>query len=216
MKTNRRNVIKLGAAAAVASVIPMTAGAAQEDGEIIRAFNAWAKAHERAEAAWAASGVAYEQYIATGLDNPPDELVEKRCISPGGNIWIDAYPRNELAKVARRRVGAKRPAWEVGREQARLEALYDQWASAKKAKHDELVQPFSDRADREDGVATALLRALALAKPTSLHGVALKLIAAVAWCAEGCSQWGVNGEVIDDAAADALRITGIEKPAVAS
>ncbi len=56
MKTSRRNAIKLGAAAAVASVIPMTANAAPDgDPEAAALFNACVKAN--AAHAKAAHGV---------------------------------------------------------------------------------------------------------------------------------------------------------------
>ena len=54
MKTTRRNAIKLGAAAAVASIVPLTATLAKEDGEIISLFKKYLVKYQECREACAA------------------------------------------------------------------------------------------------------------------------------------------------------------------
>ena len=214
METSRRNAIKLGAAAAVASVIPMTATLAKEDGEVIRLFNAFTKAHHAAVKLNKAYTDAEERAHdltpfppeLAALAKPPFPIVHRND--------LDRLFRREGLKATRGIEGGNDVAWEaamkpVGDRYTHRLALLDKWQADREAaikscgvKKADMV---SDRALTAEDKA---LEHLGRYKAETPHGIMLKLIAVEIWF-NGDFMVGDSSDLaIAGAIADAKRLMG--------
>lgn len=216
METNRRNALKLGAAAAVASVIPMTASAAPDgDREGVRLFNAFSKAHHAAmklhkvytDAEVRAHAMTPYPPELAALGKPPFHVVWRKD--------LDRLFRREGLRATRGIKGGNGDvAWEaaikpVGDRYVHRLALLDKWKADREAAIKSCGVKKADAAsNRAFSVEDRALERLGKYEARTPHGVMLKLIAVEIWYGGDWMVGDSSDVALVGAAADAKRLLG--------